>query len=81
MVPRIVFEGFFLESRSSDLAFGQSFRKLKLKEITQLVDYVQFCQAGAHDKDIDLDLLENCQRISPKEMLENHSKSLIIDVR
>ena len=78
----IIYDGLRGETRNIKMRGKKPDCKLcGTKEITQLVDYVQFCQAGAHDKEVDLDLLEDNQRISPRKMLENHSKSLIIDVR
>ena len=78
----IIYDGLRGETRNIKMRGQKPDCKLcGTKEITQLVDYVQFCQSGAHDKDIDLDLLESSQRISPKEMHKSHSKSLIIDVR
>ena len=46
-------------------------------------DYVEFCQAGAHDKEEKLDILEPEDRLYPKELqLEGSSDgNIIIDVR
>ena len=46
-------------------------------------DYVEFCQAGAHDKEEKLNILEPEERLHPKELsqLENTSSDIIIDVR
>ena len=52
------------------------------KEITELIDYQLFCEAGAHDKDQDLKLLDSSMRMSPRQLNEmNHQNALIIDVR
>ena len=68
-----------------------TFRVIKLRprqEITveKLIDYVQFCGAGAHDKDEPLRLLEKHDRISAAELKERMSADkkrdfLLIDVR
>ena len=47
-------------------------------------DYVEFCQAGAHDKEEKIDILEPEERLYPKELqLEGCSSdgNIIIDVR
>ncbi|CAG2241359.1 MOCS3 [Mytilus edulis] len=52
--------------------------------ITELIDYEQFCGARANDKDKDLTLLEDTDRISPKdykEMLDNKQEHVLVDVR
>ena len=49
------------------------------KKITALVDYVQFCQAGAHDKSPDLDILPQERRLDPNAI--NFTDSMLIDVR
>lgn len=51
------------------------------KSITQLVDYVQFCGAGAHDKDTSLNLLDDVVRLSPSEVQLRAAEDVIIDVR
>ena len=47
-------------------------------------DYVEFCQAGAHDKEEKLDILEPEERLYPKELQLEGSLSdsnILIDVR
>ena len=74
-----------------------SFRTVKLRpkrpdcsvcgenpSITQLIDYVQFCGAGPHDKALDLKVLKRENRISVKEykeIVDNGLPHVMLDVR
>lgn len=74
-----------------------SFRSIKIRgrqptcpvcgdnpSITELIDYEQFCGARANDKDKDLTLLKDTDRISPKdykEMLDTKQEHVLVDVR
>eukprot|EP00088_Acartia_fossae_P037615 TRINITY_DN3880_c0_g1_i4.p1 TRINITY_DN3880_c0_g1~~TRINITY_DN3880_c0_g1_i4.p1 ORF type:complete len:466 (-),score=72.43 TRINITY_DN3880_c0_g1_i4:261-1616(-) len=71
------------------------FRTVKLRSrttegasITKLIDYVQFCGSGAHDKDEGIQILTRDQRISAKELhdkIENGGDKekyfVLVDVR
>ena len=56
----------------------------EVEKISALVDYVQFCGAGANDKDEPLNILAEGDRISALELcsiLKSPSDSLVVDVR
>ncbi len=72
--------------------FTCKFRTVKLRgrvpesdKIEKLIDYNQFCGAGAHDKDEPLKLLDKSQRISVRDLedkLKVHGdKVAVVDVR
>lgn len=53
-------------------------------KLTELIDYEQFCNMKATDKDSHLSILEADERISVqdlKQLLESDKKQLLIDVR
>lgn len=55
-----------------------------MAKIDKLIDYVQFCGAGAHDKDEPLKLLNNQDdRISVHQLSDilKDGKSVVVDVR
>ncbi len=60
-------------------------RQLEGQEIHKLIDYEQFCGAGAHDKDEPLQLLQPDDRISPETLKEKISggekQFALLDVR
>uniref|UniRef100_A0A1B6LZH7 Adenylyltransferase and sulfurtransferase MOCS3 homolog n=1 Tax=Graphocephala atropunctata TaxID=36148 RepID=A0A1B6LZH7_9HEMI len=74
-----------------------SFRTIKLRKkndncsvcgtdpsVTQLVDYEQFCGAAANDKDANLSLLRDEDRITPEQLctlMESTVPCLVVDVR
>ena len=69
-----------------------TFRTVKLRprkveaveSISELVDYVQFCGAGANDKDEPLKIVAESDRMSALELsstLKSPSPSLVVDVR
>uniref|UniRef100_A0A1B6GCA4 Ubiquitin activating enzyme 4 n=1 Tax=Cuerna arida TaxID=1464854 RepID=A0A1B6GCA4_9HEMI len=74
-----------------------SFRTIKLRNksenclvcgtnpsITELIDYEEFCGAAANDKDSQLSLLRDDERISPEELhtlLEAKEPCIVVDVR
>ncbi|KAI8141585.1 adenylyltransferase [Fennellomyces sp. T-0311] len=53
-------------------------------KITELIDYVEFCGAGATDKEASLSVLKSNERINVQEyrnVLENGERHLLLDVR
>lgn len=49
--------------------------------IKDLVDYEQFCGAAAHDKVINIDILENKEHVNVEEFSKKLGKRLVLDVR
>lgn len=49
--------------------------------IKDLVDYEQFCGAAAHDKVINIDILENKEHVNVEEFSKKLGKRLVVDVR
>ena len=59
-------------------------KAVEVEKISELVDYVQFCGAGANDKDEPLNILAEGDRMSALELsstLNSSSPPLLIDVR
>ncbi|XP_050306166.1 adenylyltransferase and sulfurtransferase MOCS3 [Anthonomus grandis grandis] len=49
--------------------------------LTQLIDYEQFCGAAAHDKVVNIDIINENQQIEVKDLKSKLGSSLILDVR
>ncbi|KAJ8970260.1 hypothetical protein NQ317_018122 [Molorchus minor] len=49
--------------------------------VTKLIDYEQFCQSSAHDKVINIDILEADEQVEAKEFSKIVSNALVLDVR